>query len=274
MATTIALDEYLSEIREQVCSRCVERPPGGPPCEPLGKVCGVERHLPALIEAIHDVKSPWIHHYLEHNRQAVCEQCAFYHNTAVCPCPMDELVFLIVKAVDTVDERRGAAAVPAEDADDHAVAPDLAEIVRVYEQTAGRWTGCDWPTAFGTMDLDLNGITAAQAGARAAVDTPLARDWHEAALWLGRVERYAWEAERAAAAAVGAARADAWSDAERHAERAGMMEFITGRPLRCRPAQSWRVFYKVVRAAARTRQGAVTPHAMHPAGAPGVEHRN
>ena len=25
------LDEYLEEIRQHVCSRCIERPPGGPP---------------------------------------------------------------------------------------------------------------------------------------------------------------------------------------------------------------------------------------------------
>jgi len=51
------LNEYLTEIREQVCSRCVERPPGGPPCAPLGKVCGVELHLPKIIDAIHEVRS-------------------------------------------------------------------------------------------------------------------------------------------------------------------------------------------------------------------------
>ena len=26
------LEEYLQEIREQVCVHCIERPPGGPPC--------------------------------------------------------------------------------------------------------------------------------------------------------------------------------------------------------------------------------------------------
>ena len=43
--TLIERGEYLAEIRKQVCSRCVERPPGGPPCAPLGKQCGVEMHL-------------------------------------------------------------------------------------------------------------------------------------------------------------------------------------------------------------------------------------
>jgi hypothetical protein len=42
MLTGQDLAEYLGEIREQVCSRCPERPPGGTPCAPLGKDCGIE----------------------------------------------------------------------------------------------------------------------------------------------------------------------------------------------------------------------------------------
>ena len=47
------LAEYMDEIRKDVCSRCIERPPGGPPCAPLGKRCGIELNLPQLIDAIH-----------------------------------------------------------------------------------------------------------------------------------------------------------------------------------------------------------------------------
>jgi hypothetical protein len=46
MCAGVDLDEYKSEIREQVCARCIHRPPGGPPCEPLGKRCGIELDLP------------------------------------------------------------------------------------------------------------------------------------------------------------------------------------------------------------------------------------
>jgi hypothetical protein len=100
-----ALTEYLAEIREQVCSRCVERPPGGPPCAPLGKQCGVEMHLPALVDAIHEVKSGLIEPYLTHNRERICERCSM-HKTSLCPCPLDDLAVLIVRAVETVDRRR------------------------------------------------------------------------------------------------------------------------------------------------------------------------
>jgi hypothetical protein len=98
------LAEYLDEIREQVCSRCVERPPGGPPCAPLGKTCGIETHLPELVEAIHQVRSDLIAPYLHHNRRTICQGCA-QHNTSQCPCPMDYLSVLLVQAVETVDAR-------------------------------------------------------------------------------------------------------------------------------------------------------------------------
>jgi hypothetical protein len=99
------LAEYLDEIRKQVCSRCVQRPSGGPPCAPLGTKCGVELHLPELIDAIHDVKSGSIVPYLEHNGKKICSCCEDL-NTSTCPCPLRYLAVLIVEAVETVEERR------------------------------------------------------------------------------------------------------------------------------------------------------------------------
>jgi hypothetical protein len=100
------LQEYLEEIRQEVCSRCVERPEGGPPCGPLGKPCGVELHLAELIDAVHRVRSPLIAPYLECNREQVCTRCTFLANPDFCPCPMERLAVLIVPAIETVDERR------------------------------------------------------------------------------------------------------------------------------------------------------------------------
>src|SRR3954452_20858476 len=93
------LTEYLTEIRGSVCSRCVERPPGGPPCAPLGKDCGVEMHLPQLIESIREVHSDLAAPYLNHNRRQICASCALLHSS-VCPCPMDYLAVLVVEAVE------------------------------------------------------------------------------------------------------------------------------------------------------------------------------
>src|SRR5579872_633649 len=99
------MQEYLDEIRQEVCSRCVERPPGGPPCAPLGKPCGVEMHLPQLVDAVHEVHSDLIAPYLDNNRSKICQGCAFLHSSC-CPCPMDYLAVLVVEAVEAVDRRR------------------------------------------------------------------------------------------------------------------------------------------------------------------------
>lgn len=105
MNATPDLSEYLSEIRQRVCSRCVERPPGGPPCAPLGKFCGVEIHLAEVIRAIREVKSDLIAPYLDHNRRVICGTCA-RRDTHDCPCAMDYLTVLLVEAVEAVDERQ------------------------------------------------------------------------------------------------------------------------------------------------------------------------
>src|ERR1700694_3609911 len=88
MVADTELTEYLDEIRAHVCSRCVERPPGGPPCAPLGKDCGIEMYLPQLVDSIHAVQSQRIDPYLAHNRMEICSHCAFLHSS-ICPCPMD-----------------------------------------------------------------------------------------------------------------------------------------------------------------------------------------
>ena len=105
MVASAELSEYLEEIRSQVCTHCVERPPGGPPCAPLGKECGIELHLPELIDVVHNVDSASIVPYLQTNRLEICEHCPRHHREG-CPCPMDYLAVLVVQAVETVDKRR------------------------------------------------------------------------------------------------------------------------------------------------------------------------
>jgi hypothetical protein len=106
MVTALECAEYLEELRKQVCSRCVERPPEGPPCLPLGKECGVETHLPELIEAVRHVHSGLMEPYQQQTRCEICEHCKLLHSD-VCPCPMDYLMPLIVDAIETVDRRHG-----------------------------------------------------------------------------------------------------------------------------------------------------------------------
>jgi len=223
------MDKYLQEIRNSVCSRCVERPPGGPPCEPLGKDCGVEMHLRELVDSIHQVHSNLLEPYLDQNRKTICEKCAFLHSS-ICPCPMDYLSALIVEAVETVDQRQvresGKFSLPPP-------ADAMAEVDQAYEEGTGTWRGCDWPTRFGKMGLNLDGWNAAEARSMTQKNqgTPVGDGWLAAARWLAQVEEHARQAEARAAAAVAAAKDGDWPAALQLAELAWALEFTTGRAI-------------------------------------------
>ena len=105
MYTIADIQEYLAEVRLQVCSRCVERPPGGPPFAPLGKKCAVERHVPLYLKAIHDVDSPPIQPCLDELHRLVCSGCDQRGGDG-CPCPLDYMFVLMLHTVDTVDQLR------------------------------------------------------------------------------------------------------------------------------------------------------------------------
>jgi hypothetical protein len=250
MLAEMDTQEYLDEIRREVCSLCVERPEGGPPCGPLGKPCGVELHLPALVGAVRQVHSDLMAPYLEHNRKEVCETCPFLHSSH-CPCPMDTLAVLVVQAIEAVDarhERQEKVRIYVQGEP----APGIDEIMRAFEAAAGKWTGCDWPTAFGPDELNLEGWTAAAADTRAveAAGPGERQVWQDAAVWLEEVERRAVESEEHAALAVETAAAGDWRQALNHALRAWALEFATGRPFRRQPA-NWQALYELIEAAAR-----------------------
>ncbi len=105
MNAALDLQEYVDEIRQEVCSRCIERPPGGPPCAPLGKRCGFELNLERLIEAVHGVHSNSLDPYIDVFHDHVCAHCA-HRTTKQCPCPLEYLLLLAVEAIEAVDDRR------------------------------------------------------------------------------------------------------------------------------------------------------------------------
>lgn len=248
MLVEVDRQEYLDEIRQTVCSRCVECPEGGPPCGPRGKPCGVELHLDQLVEAAREVHSPLAEPYHLHIRERVCPTCPEWHGEH-CPCPMDTLTLLVVEAVEAVDARKGRrergrkflAQLPA------GTEAVLEEVDRAYEEAVNGWTGCDWLTHFGTARLNLQGHTAADAETR-AVESIWGREceeWAQAASWLHWVERQAREAEREASLAVEAAHRDRWGEALAHAHRAWATEVHSGRPLR-RGEPTWQRLYRVI----------------------------
>jgi hypothetical protein len=105
MDTENELDEYRAELRAEVCSRCIERLPNAPPCGPLGKVCGIERHLAELIKICRTTNSALMDSYIEKLHEDNCPTCEFKDSPA-CPCPLDYLLQLAVEAVEKVERRR------------------------------------------------------------------------------------------------------------------------------------------------------------------------
>jgi hypothetical protein len=243
------LQEYLDEMRKHVCARCVERPKGGPPCAPLGKNCGLEMHLPQLVESIRAVHSDFVEPYLDHNRRDICAHCAYLHSS-ICPCPMDYLAVLVVEAVENVDKRR-------RERDEARTAPavqgaiGLEEIRAAYQRGTKTWSGCDWATTFGETALDLKGwtATAAEGMARETIDEQARADWSAAIGWLAQIERAAREAETHAAETVAAVAAGEWRRAREHAERAWALEFSTGRPIWHSYPFAWQELHQLVETA-------------------------
>ncbi len=95
----------------------------------------------------------------------------------------------------------------------------------LYERIKGRWTGCDWPTQFGSAKLNLAGIAARQAVLLArATSGQESADWQEAAHWLTTVEADAESARQAAQNALQAASAGRLPEALAFAEQAVQLE--------------------------------------------------
>ena len=74
-----------------------------------GKCCGIELHLPELVDVVHGVHSTKIDPYLDNFHDHICEFCT-NKPTNQCPCPLDYLLSLAVQAIETVDQRRAAGA--------------------------------------------------------------------------------------------------------------------------------------------------------------------
>lgn len=100
------LDEYRAALRADVCSHCIERLPKAPPCAPLGKGCGIEQHLEALVTLCRTTDSALIDPYIEKLHDLVCPTC---NDKTSCPCPLDYLLQLAVESVEKVERRRASA---------------------------------------------------------------------------------------------------------------------------------------------------------------------
>jgi hypothetical protein len=99
------LEEYRAALQAQVCSRCIERRVGTPPCAPMGKPCGIESHLAEIVELCRSTDSTLIDPYIEKLHDTICADCE-YKDKPACPCPLDYLLQLAVEAVEQVERGR------------------------------------------------------------------------------------------------------------------------------------------------------------------------
>ena len=98
---------YRDQLREDVCSHCVERLPNAPPCGAIGKGCGIERHIETLVEICRTTNSKLMDPYIDQLHELVCPNCEF-KKRPTCPCPLDYLLQLAVEAVEKVQQRTAA----------------------------------------------------------------------------------------------------------------------------------------------------------------------
>jgi hypothetical protein len=126
---------------------------------------------------------------------------------------------------------------------------NLQSVRDTYEEMAGTWTGCDWPTCFGAWGLNLNGCTSAQAVKKSAetVSPTESEVWRAAAQWLTDVEKKADEAAIQGALALASTNAGCDWEALEHARRAWVLEREAGRPSPRAEAPSWQQLYEAIR---------------------------
>jgi hypothetical protein len=110
------------------------------------------------------------------------------------------------------------------------------EIATALATGSGQWTGCDWPTQFGQSGLNLKGLRSSQALLmERATAGGEAADWHDAIIWLRRVEQDARQAESEAQTAARFARSGRLPEALQCARRACAIEARYGKSLTWQP---------------------------------------
>jgi hypothetical protein len=106
MLTPVEHAEYLAELREPICSHCIQRGPDCPPCAPPhGRPCGIEAHLVDLVEICRTTDTAPMASYIEKLHDLVCPTCE-YKDSSACPCPLNYLLQLAVEAIEAVESRR------------------------------------------------------------------------------------------------------------------------------------------------------------------------
>lgn len=102
---------------------------------------------------------------------------------------------------------------------------ETSAITSAFLASVGAWNGCRWPTKFGNLGLNLQGLRPSQAAlmARSTAGREAA-DWKAAVRWLEQVERDAAAAQEEAELAADLAILGQLAQALEHAQRACALE--------------------------------------------------
>ena len=122
------MNEYVRKLRREVCGRCNQSAPGGPPCTPLGRPCEFELYLPEIVALEQSLKLQSFDNQFEAFQEYVCEfcprrshefrdpSCYLSPNCPRCPlggsdhchCPAYYLLPVAVMAIRSEDAQREA----------------------------------------------------------------------------------------------------------------------------------------------------------------------
>ena len=102
MTAEADFQDYLDEIRHQVCSSCGTHRAGGSP----GKSCGEAMPSTQPPNAGDQAHGERLGPCLECNQEASFPKCPYHADSDHCPCPMETLIDIILPAVEAVDRRQ------------------------------------------------------------------------------------------------------------------------------------------------------------------------
>lgn len=103
---------YWRALQHRVCAVCLERRHDGTCGIPKQRVCGLMRHLPLLVDVVHNVDSGRMDDYLDAVEREVCSRCPDDHPLTGCAyrdeasCALYTYLPRVLDAIDAVDEER------------------------------------------------------------------------------------------------------------------------------------------------------------------------
>lgn len=101
---------YMDAIRRRVCSVCLDQRDDGTCGLTRGRDCGIEVHLPKVVEAILSIESDRMDEYADAISAQVCSRCPNQELQGYCPfrdrgeCALSTYLSLVVDAVEEARE--------------------------------------------------------------------------------------------------------------------------------------------------------------------------